>query len=34
MNLELSTESLLKLINAIMGLIRKLIDDGTLDGLL
>ena len=34
MNLELSTESLLKIINAIMGLIRKLIDDGTLEGLL
>ncbi len=34
MNLELSTESILKIINAILGLIRRLIDDGSLEGLL
>ena len=30
MNLELSTESLLKLVNAILGLLRRLIDGGIL----
>ncbi len=34
MNLELSMDSLLKIINAIMGLIRRLIDNGMLDGLI
>ena len=33
MNLGLSTESILKILNAIMGLVRRLIDNGTFEGL-
>lgn len=31
MNIELSMESILKIVNAIMGLIRRLIDNGMLE---
>lgn len=34
MNLQLSTESILKILNAIMGLIRRLIENGSLEGLI
>lgn len=34
MNLELSLDSILKIVNAILGLIRRLMDNGMLEGII
>lgn len=34
MNLELSLDSILKIVNAILGLVRRLMDNGMLEGII